>query len=150
MMKKIIWICLIGFITLLVACNEQKSNENKHDNENSSHETNNDEDHNEDISLVPVKVEILVDGEIELGEETLQARVLHDDEPIAEADEVIFEVWETGHEDESEMVEASHTKDGIYEASYPFEKEGTYEMYAHVTANSQHVMPKHEFEVIEK
>lgn len=144
-MKNILTLLLIGLMIFLVACGDEE--QESINGEESNHEGHSDNQEDEDESLIPVVVEILVDDEIETGEQTLQARVTHNEEPIAEAEEVMFEVWEKDHKDDSDMVEATYTEDGIYEITYNFEEEGTYEMYAHVTAKSQHVMPKHVFEV---
>ena len=40
------------------------------------------------------------------------------------------------------MVDGQLTKDGIYTASYTFEHDGVYYMFAHTTARGMHTMPK--------
>ncbi|WP_194840829.1 FixH family protein [Filobacillus milosensis] len=147
-MKKLFFFLLIGLLTLLVACgdDEGQSSDNKED-ENKEGEMNHEDMEND--SLTPVEVEVLTEDQVSLSEVTLEAKVTHGGEPVEEADEVMFEVWKKGDKENSKKVEGTYTEDGIYEASFNFEEAGTYEMYAHVTAVSQHVMPKHEFEVKE-
>lgn len=77
----------------------------------------------------------------------LSVTVTQGDEAVEDADEVIYEVWESGDRDNSEMIPAEHTKDGFYEAKTSFEEEGLYYMQAHTTARSLHVMPKQEITV---
>ena len=94
---------------------------------------------------VEVVVEVLTPAEVEANEKvTLEAKVTQGDKPIDDAI-VEFEVWESGLRDEGKMLEGRLSADGIYTADHTFEKDGVYYMYAHTTANSYHVMPKHEF-----
>ena len=94
---------------------------------------------------VEVVVEVLTPAEVEANEKvTLEAEVTQGDKPIDDAI-VEFEVWESGLRDEGKMLEGRLSADGIYTADHTFEKDGVYYMYAHTTANSYHVMPKHEF-----
>ncbi|RPF53382.1 YtkA-like protein [Aquisalibacillus elongatus] len=137
-MKKVFFLLVLGLGIILTACND----------DGQSHEDNSDDEQAD--SLIPVEVNVLVEDEVPLGEVTLKAEVTHDGEPVTDAEEVSIEVWEKGHEGESEKIDATHVEDGIYEISYQFDQPGTYEMYAHVTAKSQHVMPKHEFQIIEE
>ena len=94
---------------------------------------------------VEVVVEVLTPAEVAANEKvTLEAKVTQGDKPIDDAI-VEFEVWESGLRDEGEMLEGRLSADGIYTAAHTFEKDGVYYMHAHTTANSYHVMPKHEF-----
>lgn len=94
---------------------------------------------------VEVVVEVLTPAEVAANEKvTLEAKVTQGDKPIDDAT-VEFEVWESGLRDEGKMLEGELSADGIYAADHTFEKDGVYYMYAHTTANSYHVMPKHEF-----
>ncbi|MBT2571868.1 FixH family protein [Planococcus sp. ISL-110] len=77
----------------------------------------------------------------------LSVTVTQGDEAVEDADEVIYEVWESGDRANSEMIPAEHAKDGVYEAQTSFEEEGLYYMQAHTTARSLHVMPKQEITV---
>lgn len=90
-----------------------------------------------ELSLTPDKSE--VNESI-----TFQALVSQGDEEVTDADEVKFEIWRSKDE-HHEMTVAKHSKDGIYEVEKLFDQEGTYYVYAHVTARGMHSMPKKEF-----
>src|SRR5690606_7948747 len=77
----------------------------------------------------------------------LSATVTQGEEPVEDADEVVFEVWQSGHRDHGEMIEAAHTADGIYEADTVLEDEGLYFIQAHTTARRMHTMLKQEITV---
>lgn len=80
-------------------------------------------------------------------EVVLSITVTQGDEAVEDADEIVYEVWESGDRDNSEMIPAEHTEDGVYEAETIFEEEGLYYMQAHTTARSLHLMPKQEITV---
>ncbi|WP_142828780.1 FixH family protein [Planococcus soli] len=80
-------------------------------------------------------------------EVVLSVTVTQGDEVVEDADEIVFEVWESGDRNNSEMIPAEHAEDGVYEAETIFEEEGLYYMQAHTTARSLHVMPKQEITV---
>lgn len=95
-----------------------------------------------------VIVEINTAQQAEVAESVvLSATVTQGGEAVEDADEVVYEVWESGHRDDSEMIEAEHVEDGVYEAETVFEEEGLYYMQAHTTARRLHVMPKQEITV---
>lgn len=73
-----------------------------------------------------------------------QAKVTYGDELVTDADDVSFEIWRANKED-SEKFPVSHSRDGKYEYEKAFSEEGTYYVYAHVTARGMHAMPKGEF-----
>ena len=77
----------------------------------------------------------------------LSVTLTQGDEAVEDADEVVYEVWESGDRNNSEMIPAEHTEDGVYEAETSFEEEGLYYMQAHTTARSLHIMPKQEITV---
>lgn len=77
----------------------------------------------------------------------LSVTLTQGDETVEDADEVVYEVWESGDRGNSEMISAEHTENGVYEAETSFEQEGLYYMQAHTTARSLHVMPKQEITV---
>lgn len=77
----------------------------------------------------------------------LSVTVTQGDEAVEDADEVVYEVWQSGDRTNSEMIPAAHTENGIYEAQTNFDEEGLYYMQAHTTARSLHVMPKQEITV---
>lgn len=75
---------------------------------------------------------------------TFEAKVTYGDENVTDADEVSFEIWRANDENH-EKIEVKHEKNGIYSLEKAFNTEGTYYIYAHVTARSMHNMPKKEF-----
>lgn len=123
-MKK--WIALM-LVLLLAACGE--------------------EDSSAGAGEMPQEVEVEFNTEetADPGEEVLlSATVTQGTEAVEDADEVVFEVWQSGDRENSEMLEASHTQDGVYEQSWTVEEEGLYYVQAHTTARRMHVMPKME------
>ncbi|MDE0583495.1 MULTISPECIES: FixH family protein [Planococcus] len=127
-MKK--WIVLVLVMLLLAACGE--------------------EDSSAGTGELPQQVEVEFNTEetAEPGEEVrLSATVTQGTEAVEDADEVVFEVWQSGARENSEMLEASHTQDGVYEHSWTVEEEGLYFIQAHTTARRMHVMPKMELTV---
>lgn len=95
-----------------------------------------------------VMVEFNTEQQAAVAEEVvLSVSVTQGDEAVEDADEVVYEVWESGERDNSKMIPAEHTEDGVYEAETSFEEEGLYYMQAHTTARSLHVMPKQEVTV---
>ncbi|WP_088007830.1 FixH family protein [Indiicoccus explosivorum] len=99
-------------------------------------------------TLQPVEVEILTAPTADPGDEViLSAEVLQGGEPVEEADEVLFEVWESGDRSNAVKLEGEHTAEGVYEAAHVFEEEGLYYLVAHTTANGLHTMPQMELTV---
>ncbi len=95
-----------------------------------------------------VTVDFITEASAQPGEEVvLAAAVAQGTQPVDDADEVVFEVWQSGARDSSEMLEGTHTEDGVYEHSHLFEEEGLYFIQAHTTARRMHVMPKMELTV---
>lgn len=124
-MKKLFMIVLLS--ALLAACGTDDAN---------SSDT--------DFVVEEIVVEIQTPEQVEAGQKVpLLAKVTQGEEAVEDADEVIFEVWQSGSRDDSEMLEAKHVGDGVYQAETKLE-EGLYFTYAHTTARQLHVMPKHE------
>jgi hypothetical protein len=97
-----------------------------------------------DFVVEELVVEIQTPEQVEAGENVpLLAKVTQGGEAVEDADEVVFEVWQSGSRDDSEMLESKHVGDGVYQAETKLE-EGLYFTYAHTTARQLHVMPKHE------
>lgn len=95
-----------------------------------------------------VMVEFNTEQQADPAEEILLSVTLSQgDEAVEDASEVVYEVWESGDRDNSEMITAEHTEDGTYEAETSFGEEGLYYMQAHTTARGMHVMPKQEITV---
>lgn len=125
-MKKIITPFIIVLFILLSACG-------------SGEETNETAETDE---LVALEVEFNVPETAEPGETVeLEAVVSYGDELVEDADEVKFEYWLKGNEDDSTNIDGIHTEDGKYTAEVTFPEDGTYEMYAHTTARGLHTMP---------
>lgn len=101
----------------------------------------------ESDELVPLEVNFIVPESIDVGETVeLKAEVMYGDD--VEKDAVVkFEVWESGDEENSVMLEAENNGDGTYTADYTFEHDGVFEMYAHTDAQNLHTMPKKEVTV---
>lgn len=89
-----------------------------------------------------VKAEIMAPEEVSLNQETnLKVKVSQGEENVEDADEVKFEIWKGSNKDDSEMIEAEHMKDGIYQVETMFKEDGIYYVQTHVTARDMHVMP---------
>ncbi|HLR63631.1 MAG TPA: FixH family protein [Lentibacillus sp.] len=128
-MKKMIWAFLIFLaMTLLAACGDN-SNESTGDSET------------EEPKTLDVAFDIPETAEANESVE-LKATVTYGDEKVKDAEEVKFEYWEKGNEDNSTMLESNNNEDGTYTAEVSFENDGVYEIYAHTTARGMHTMPK--------
>lgn len=128
-MKKIMWV-IFPFL-LLAACGNS-----------------NDDTSGAGEMMEEIIVEINTAKQAEVSENfILSATVTQGGEPVEDADEVVYEVWQSGHREGSEMIEAEHKEDGIYEAETVFEEDGLYYMQAHTTARRLHMMPKQEITV---
>ncbi|MEC1180109.1 FixH family protein [Metasolibacillus meyeri] len=97
-----------------------------------------------DSGVMPqeIVVEIQTPEEVAVNEEIdLVAYVTQGEEAVDDAS-VQFEVWESGLRDEGHMIDGQLDKDGVYKATFTFDHDGVYYMFAHTTARSLHVMPK--------
>lgn len=98
-----------------------------------------------DNGVMPAEVivEIQTAEKLAVGEPIqLAAKVSQNGEAVNDADEVKFEVWESGLRDDGEMLDGTLTEEGIYVVEYTFDHDGVYYMFAHTTARGLHVMPK--------
>ncbi len=130
MLKKLL-ISLAVIAGVLAGCNN--ANSSKTDDSTS---------HNEGTA-VEVKVDIQTPEKVKVGKDVeLAAHVTQGGENVDDADEVKFEVWESGNRDNGQMLEGKLDKDGIYKATTKFDHDGVYYMYAHTTARGLHTMPK--------
>ena len=75
---------------------------------------------------------------------TFAAKVMYGDKEVTDPDEVEFEIWRANDENH-EKIQIEHAGNGVYELKKSFSVEGTYYVYAHVTAERMHSMPKKEF-----
>ncbi len=91
----------------------------------------------------PVEVVILTEEKLPVDEKVkLAAQVKQGEDLVEDAEEVKFEVWESGLREDGVMLDGVLTKDGIYEVEYTFDHDGVYYMFAHTTARGMHIMPK--------
>ncbi|MFC4023808.1 FixH family protein [Oceanobacillus longus] len=98
-----------------------------------------DEDEEE---LPSLDVEFIVPENADPNEKVeLKAIVTYDKQPVNDADEVIFEVWEKGRPDDSSKLDSVNNEDGTYTVETSFDEDGVYELYAHTTARDLHTMP---------
>ncbi|WP_449354857.1 FixH family protein [Virgibacillus natechei] len=125
-MKKFLFLLLIMVLVTLVACNQED-------------ETNSED--SDELKMLEVDFEVPENANVR---ETIDVKaiVTYGDEKVTNADEVEFEYWEEGNEGDSTHVEANNNEDGTYTAEIEFDHKGVFEMYAHVTAESLHTMPK--------
>ncbi|MCD7034197.1 FixH family protein [Metabacillus sp. GX 13764] len=90
-----------------------------------------------------VEASILLPDKIELNKPNLlKVQVAQDGKNVDDAEDVEFEIWQSGSKQKSELIKAAHVKDGVYQVKKTFTKNGIYFIQTHVTARSMHVMPK--------
>ncbi len=98
---------------------------------------------NTEGTTVEVKVDIQTPEKVDVGKDVdLSAHVTQGGKDVDDADEVKFEVWESGYRDQGKMIDGKLDKNGIYKATTKFDQDGVYYMYAHTTARGLHTMPK--------
>ena len=91
----------------------------------------------------PLEVELTVTESVDVGGNVkMDALVTQGDEKIEDADEVVYEIWEEGKQDEGEKIDSINEKLGIYTAETTFDHEGTFHIQVHVSARGLHTMPK--------
>lgn len=116
---------LVGMLGLLGACGEDES-----------------EPITEAPEVFQLEADLTVTESAEVdGTIAMKAVVKQGEEKIDEADEVVYEVWEEGQKDHSEMIESVNEGEGIYTAETSFDRDGLFHIQVHVTANAQHTMP---------
>ena len=108
-----------------------------------------DSDVEKETELKPLNVEISVSPEkLNPSEEVkIDAKVTYGDEEVEDADEVKFQLWEKGNEEEDEFINGDHKGKGIYSITKEFDHDGVFIVVAHVTARNMHNMPKQEIVV---
>ncbi|MGD6776763.1 FixH family protein [Sutcliffiella horikoshii] len=120
-MKKLLLV-VVPFLLLLVGCTSASE---------------------EKTSLEVVEVEITLPEQVEKEEEVVvKTLVTQGEEKVEDAKEVQIEIWnvEKGKEN-SELLDAEHVGDGVYEVKHSFGEKGVYRVQSHVTARDMHVMP---------
>ena len=134
MMKKV-FVALSMSVALLVACSN--------DADESPIDT------NEVVGeIIEVKVDILTPESVDANTAVkLEAKVTQGDEIINDADNVKFEVWESGKRDQALMLDGEFIGEGVFSAETTFDHDGVYYMFAHTNARGMHVMPKQQITV---
>ncbi|WP_404461228.1 FixH family protein [Sutcliffiella horikoshii] len=97
----------------------------------------------EETSLEIVEVEITLPEKVKEEEKVaVKTLVTQGEEKVEDAKEVQIEIWnvEKGKEN-SELLNAEHVGDGVYEVKHSFGEKGVYRVQSHVTARDMHVMP---------
>lgn len=134
MKKKLGWLMLAVMLVALAACGN---------NNNAVGDANTDLE-----ELAALEVDLKVTEEADVDETVeMKAHVTYGDEDVTDADEVVFEVWEEGKQDDSEMIDSTNHEDGSYTAETAFDRDGLFHIQVHVTARDMHTMPKKEVTV---
>lgn len=121
-MKKIL-ILLTGIaILFLAACGGEEDSEE------------------EELAILAVEFNVPETADVDEVVE-LEAVVTYGGEIVEDADEVLFEYWLKGNDEDSDKIEGKHTENGSYVAEVTFAEDGVYEMFAHTTAEGLHTMP---------
>lgn len=128
-MKKYMWLSIIGLVlATMVAC----SNDNKEKTEAPV----------EDEIILPIEAALIVTEKVEVNETvTMEALITMGEEKLEDAS-VVYEVWEEGNKEDSEMIDSTNQKEGLYTAETAFDHDGTFHVQVHVDAKGQHTMPK--------
>ncbi|RRJ65931.1 hypothetical protein EHV15_25660 [Paenibacillus oralis] len=100
------------------------------------------------LEPIRVNLEVTPDTVESGGTVTFTAKVGHRGENVDDAQEVMFEFWNTDDENaEHSKVTVKSAGDGTYVLKHKFEDPGTYKVISHVTARDQHSMPSKQFTV---
>src|SRR5699024_7655685 len=98
--------------------------------------------------LATLEVELDVPTDVDVDETVpMNAQVIYGDEDVVDADDVTFEIWEEGKDDESDKIEATNNEDGSYSVETTFDQDGLFHVQVHVTAHDLHTMPRKEVTV---
>ncbi|GIQ67724.1 FixH family protein [Xylanibacillus composti] len=99
-------------------------------------------------SMIGVEISIEPQAASAGQEVDLKAAVTQDAEQVEDADEVMFEVRQSGSDDRA-MLMGEHAGEGMYTVTHVFPEAGTYFVTAHVTARGMHNMPTLEVDIAE-
>lgn len=94
-------------------------------------------------AVQPIEAVVTMPEEMDTGDQVLETEVTQAGEAVSDADEVVFEVWQHGDKENSEMIEQESEENGVYSAEHSFEEDGIYLVQPHVTAREMHTMPVH-------
>src|SRR5699024_6958340 len=134
-MRKSMVRILIAILSLLAACGPSGDAQS----ESSS---------NEPGTATPIEADLEVPEQADKGDSvTFTVTVTQDGDPISDASEVEFEIWQDGNKDASEMIAAENTGDGQYTVEKTFDTDAVYHVQSHVTARSMHTMPVKEITI---
>lgn len=90
-----------------------------------------------------IEVDLNLPETAEVGEEVIiEATVTLDNEPVEDADEVVFEVWQRDQKDDGQHIDGEHQGDGVYSISLSFDEDDLYYVISHVTVEEMHNMPQ--------
>ncbi|PQP84767.1 hypothetical protein C0Q44_09640 [Paenibacillus sp. PCH8] len=106
-----------------------------------------------------IKVQLMIPDKASIKENvSLRIKLTQGDQPVNDADDVQFQVWNEQDEPEAPSLEqgmmsaeeleargattAKSVGDGMYEVVYTFQKPGVYVIQAHVTSGAMHTMPR--------
>lgn len=124
-MKKVLFLITVLFVTIMIGC------ANAFDDE-------------AEPQFLDVKLSVLPNEAQPNEPINFEAKVTYGEENVTDADDVKFEIWRA-HDENHEIIPVEHVENGIYRLKKSFSREGTYYVFAHVTARSMHNMPKSEF-----
>lgn len=126
-MKKV-WLVVLFGVLFLTACGNDSKTGNKE----------------EELPFLDVGLTINPEKAKINESVSFEAEITYGGKLVKDADEVKFEIWRS-QSDKHEKINVEHSKDGVYKLDKTFTEEGTYYIYAHVTAEGMHSMPKKEF-----
>jgi hypothetical protein len=92
-------------------------------------------------SIIEVEIQTTPEKPLPGDDVQIEAKVTQAGNPVDDANDVSFEIWEKNN-DEHETIVAEHSDKGAYSINKVFEKDGVFNIVAHVTARDQHTMPK--------
>ncbi|WP_171051869.1 FixH family protein [Alteribacter natronophilus] len=96
----------------------------------------------------PVTIQVLFEPRQEAGNEVpLLVRLTRGGEPVEQADEVTFEVWQHGNSPSAEVLEAEPVGDGMYEKMHIFENTGFFYVQSRAEVNGRTTATISEIEV---
>lgn len=133
MKLKLLMTAILSGILLMAACSNDMNSENG--------------DNGSEEEMRSLEVDLDVPETAEAGGTVeLTAHVHSNGEDVTDADKVRFEVLDS--KDESlDMIEAEHSKDGLYTIEYTFEEAGEFSVISHVDAFQLHTMPEKQITV---